>query len=367
MAIEKNIRLEPHKSRDLLVSKKSNKKRPKYQPPGGGATSRGSGRDVGGGHGRGRHAPAAASSAPTTAQHHPGESTGRERAIASTTYSRPGRLSVTRPSHHIGAGDITQNYNKNLRTIQRRQDYNRLANQRAHPFLSKLGGLGGLLKGIGKAGLSFFGGIPGKLMSGIMTASDYAKRKGSGVLQGIGEFGDTDEEGNPLYPTWDRYINRNTGKYDDKPYLGQGQSNYTFDDQVATNVTNPNLNLNTIDTTDTNYIPQNIPLEEELLNTPTFAAEGGRIGYATRGFVDPEEPAEDIFEIMRDQGVPIGEQVEGEITDEQRAMVLDMLEKGMDIETIISITGVGQEDILSLMGGTSMAPDSEDQGIASLV
>ena len=34
MAIEKNIRLKPHKSRDLLVSKKSNKKRPKYQPPG---------------------------------------------------------------------------------------------------------------------------------------------------------------------------------------------------------------------------------------------------------------------------------------------------------------------------------------------
>jgi hypothetical protein len=282
MAIEKNIRLEPHKSRDLLVSKKSNKKRPKYQPPGGGATSRGSGRDVGGGHGRGRHAPAAPSRAPTTAAHHPGESTGREQAIASRTYGRPGRVSFEGPNVH-GEGIGSQTFNKNLRTIQRRHDYNRLANQRAHPFLSKMGGLGGLLKGIGKAGLSFFGGIPGKLMSGIMTASDYAKRKGSGVLQGIGEFGETDEFGNPLYPTWDRYINRDTGKYDDKPYLGQGQSNYTFDDQVATDVTNPNLNLNTIDTTDTNYIPQNIPSEEELLNTPTFAAEGGRIIFVDGG------------------------------------------------------------------------------------
>ena len=43
--IEKNIRLQPHHSRDLLVGRRSDGRRPGYQPPGGGATSLGSGRD----------------------------------------------------------------------------------------------------------------------------------------------------------------------------------------------------------------------------------------------------------------------------------------------------------------------------------
>ena len=56
---------------------------------------------------------------------------------------------------------------------------------------------------------------------------------------------------------------------------------------------------------------------------------------------------------------------EGEITAEQKAMVLDMLEKGMDLPTIISITGVEEADILGLMEGeTAMA---EGEGIASIV
>ena len=53
--IEKNIRLQPHHSRDLLVGRRSDGRRPGYQPPGGGATSIGSGRDVGGGGGGGGH------------------------------------------------------------------------------------------------------------------------------------------------------------------------------------------------------------------------------------------------------------------------------------------------------------------------
>ena len=265
MAVEKNIRLEPHKSRDLLVSKKSNKKRPKYQPPGGGATSLGSGRDVGGGR-----------DTPDRGGHHPP--------------AQPIAHTVAPTAHY---NDRIQNIAaQNQRTRNLR---NQAAGQGFHQFLTprdqtakktlgmRLSGLGGLFGALGRGALGFFGGLPGKALSGILTAKNWAKQKGSGVLQGIGEFGDTDEEGNPLYPTWDRYINRNTGKYDDKPYRGQGQSNYTFDDQVATNVTNPNLNLNTIDTTDTNYIPQNIPSEEELLNTPTFAAEGGRIVFVDGG------------------------------------------------------------------------------------
>jgi len=147
-----------------------------------------------------------------------------------------------------------------------------------------------------------------------MTAKNLAKRTGAK----IGEFGEEVEEFGQ-YPTHDRWLNRYTDKYKDKPYRGQGQG-YNF-------------------------------------------AEGGRIGLYAGG--DPEDENEDIYELMRDQNIPMSEQVEGEITEEQRAMVLDMLEKGMDMETIISITGVGQEDVMSLMQGITMAP--EDQGLASLV
>jgi hypothetical protein len=67
------------------------------------------------------------------------------------TYSPPEQLTVTRPSQHIGAGDITQNYNKNLRNLQRQQQYQQGAYQRAHPFLSKVrSGLGSLGRGIGQ-------------------------------------------------------------------------------------------------------------------------------------------------------------------------------------------------------------------------
>ena len=66
----------------------------------------------------------------------------------------------------------------------------------------RFGGLGGLLKGA----LGFFGGLPGKLMSGIMGL------KNSKFAEGIEEFGN--------YPTLDRYLNRKTDKYKDKPYLG---------------------------------------------------------------------------------------------------------------------------------------------------
>ena len=53
-----------------------------------------------------------------------------------------------------------------------------------------------------------------------MGAKDWAKNKGQSFGEEIKEFGD--------YPTMDRYLNRNTEKYKDKPYLGQGNSNYNF-------------------------------------------------------------------------------------------------------------------------------------------
>ena len=52
--IEKNIRLEPHHSRDLLVGRRSDNKRPKYQPPGGGDRGmKSGGSKSGGGGGKG--------------------------------------------------------------------------------------------------------------------------------------------------------------------------------------------------------------------------------------------------------------------------------------------------------------------------
>ena len=62
--IEKNIRLQPHHSRDLLVGRRSDGRRPGYQPPGhrdAPAPSRGGPPGGGGGH----HAPSRPSPAPS--------------------------------------------------------------------------------------------------------------------------------------------------------------------------------------------------------------------------------------------------------------------------------------------------------------
>jgi len=159
--------------------------------------------------------------------------------------------------------------------------------------------MGGILGALGRGALSFFGGIPGKLMSGIMTAKNWAKNKGTGFMKGVGEFAEYDEEGNPMYPTWDRFINRNTGKYDDKPYLGQGQSNYTFNDQdTARDVIYPEKISDTSFSDLSGVKPNNQFVEEE--QSPFFekynpvypttglgAAEGGRIGYERGRVVNP--------------------------------------------------------------------------------
>ena len=80
------------------------------------------------------------------------------------------------------------------------------------------GGLGNLLRGA----LGFFGGIPGRVMSGVMGAKNWAQRTGANIGEEFDEFGQ--------YPTLDRYLNRNTDKYKDKPYRGQGFG-YDFSDK----------------------------------------------------------------------------------------------------------------------------------------
>jgi len=77
-------------------------------------------------------------------------------------------------------------------------------------------------------------------------------------------------------------------------------------------------------------------------------AEGGRVGLYAGG--DPEEPAENIFEFMQDQDIPFSDQVEAGPTEEQIAMVIDMDGQGIDMETISSITQLGKETIMNILG-----------------
>ena len=87
-------------------------------------------------------------------------------------------------------------------------------------------------------------------------------------------------------------------------------------------------------------------------------AQGGRIGYATQGFVDPEEPAENIFEVMQDQNIPFSEQVEGEEGILQQ-LVAKYIEAGFPPD---------QAEAMAMQEFQQMSAGPEqDQGIASLV
>ena len=137
-------------------------------------------------------------------------------------------------------------------------------------------GLGALGRGL----LSIFGGIPGKIASGIMTAKNWAKKTG----QNISEFAEYDEEGKPLYPTLDRYLNRNTDKYKVqaiKPIEKIGQD-------IDTGYSRTHLQslANEMDANDMNTQPinQNLPLYP---TSGLGAAEGGRIGYERGRVVNP--------------------------------------------------------------------------------
>ena len=115
------------------------------------------------------------------------------------------------------AEQVRRNYvnKENIRSsyLHDRYDPNRIEGQ------NKLGGFFG---GLGRGLLSIFGGIPGRVMSGILSARNLAQRTGAKIGEEVDEFSQ--------YPTLDRYLNRNTDKYKDKPYRGQGQG-YDFSDK----------------------------------------------------------------------------------------------------------------------------------------
>ena len=71
------------------------------------------------------------------------------------TYSAPPTVTVSGPNVH-GEGIGSQTFNQNLRTLQKQQQYQQGAYQRAHPFLSKIqSGLGSLGRGIGNIARNF--------------------------------------------------------------------------------------------------------------------------------------------------------------------------------------------------------------------
>jgi hypothetical protein len=206
------------------------------------------------------------------------------------------------------------------------------------------GGLGALLR----AGLSIFGGIPGKLMSGIMTAKNWAGNQGRNLWSGAQNFG----EGVKEFSEHDNlmsYLNRNKvqavesiptnqeiiGKRvgQDQGYYGPGS---IYDQSVMPNNLTNNMGVN------------------NQFNDPYFLApgakDGGRIGYKWGDSVNPEESEENILEFMQDQGVPSGEMVEAGPTEEQISMVIDMDGRGMGIDEIMSFTQLGKEDILNILG-----------------
>ena len=235
-----------------------------------GSSSSGSSHDRGGGQHRATATRQVAASRARD-RHPTTESTGREQAIANRTYSRPDTVTY-KTGPHRGDGIGSQTFNKNLRTLARQQQYRQGAYQRAHPFLSKMGGLGGLLKGIGKAGLSFFGGIPGKALSGIMTAADFAKRKGTGAWEGVQDFG----EGVKEFSEHDNlmsYLNRNKVQAIQPIETIDIREKFDRTGNVLPDNITPNMGANN-QIVDPNFLALG-------------AADGGRIGYERGRVVNP--------------------------------------------------------------------------------
>ena len=87
-------------------------------------------------------------------------------------------------------------------------------------------------------------------------------------------------------------------------------------------------------------------------------AQGGRIGLYAGG--DPEEPAENVFEFMQDQGVPHSEMVSNEWNDQ---LLENLFEKYLELGFSPADAEKMALEEFEQMG----AAPSEDQGIASLV
>ena len=168
-------------------------------------------------------------------------------------------------------------------------------------------GIGALLRGA----LGFFGGLPGKVMSGIMTAGDWAGNQGRNLWSGAQDFVARDDEGNPLYPNWESFVNRNKVQPiasipTNEEIIGERIGEYW---REPSNVMPANLTTNVMphDLTNTLGVNQNVPSNEKLLNFQPYK-DGGRIGYREGLLVDEniEGPGfdENVMMASADEGVP---------------------------------------------------------------
>jgi len=103
---------------------------------------------------------------------------------------------------------------------------------------------------------------------------------------------------------------------------------------------------------------QNFNNQDFNMALPIGSAEGGRIGYRHGDPVIPEDETEDVFEIMRDQNIPISEQVEG---DAFQMRIQELMGKGLSWDDAYDIAEMEFQDLFA------EAPDSADEGLASLV
>ena len=94
----------------------------------------------------------------------------------------------------------------------------------------------------------------------------------------------------------------------------------------------------------------------EAAEKSDYYKHGGRIGYKW-GSSDPEEPAEDIREIMQDQNIPFSEQVEG---DPFQMRIQELMGKGLSYDDAYDIAEMEFQDLFA-------EGSEQDQGIASLV
>ena len=250
--------------------------------------------------------------------------------------------------------------------------------------------LGGMLGAVGKGALGLVGGIPGKLMSGIMTAKDWAKRKGTGAWEGIQEFGE--------YDTLQDYFNRNktqaiqpveTIDIRDK-FDRRGNNNLGADTQVIEEEQNFNPNFLALGAKEGgrigfnkggNYAQNEVagqlfgtsfnvldPFQQGQVNDAisaygttsigTLKAQGGRIGLRIGGAPEdyPESENENMFDFMQDQGIPFGPMAEGE-EDPLSMLIAQYIEQGF------SPAEAERMAIEELQARTS----GQDEGLASLI
>ena len=153
-------------------------------------------------------------------------------------------------------------------------------------------GIGGLLGALGRGALGFFGGIPGKLLSGIMTAKNWAKNKGTGFVEGAKDFIARDDEGNPLYPTLEKYWNRD--KLEAIEPIQAIESMPTNQEIIGKRIGQDEGHYGTGSQYDQSRVmPENITPNTGANNQivdPNFYAgnkEGGRIGYNRGRVVNP--------------------------------------------------------------------------------